>query len=183
MPSVRRVFIATSLDGFIARLDGSIDWLDEANRSVPPGEDCGYADFMSGVDALVMGRHTFALARTFSPWPYEQKPVYVLSHSLAQLPADTPSSVILARGAPSEIVAIAAQRGHSSLYIDGGRTIQQFLKEGLISEIIITVVPVLLGSGRRLFGAISGDVKLRHIGTRSFSFGFVQSHYAVERAA
>jgi len=179
MSSVCRVFIATSLDGFIARPDGSIDWLEQANRLVPAGEDCGYGAFMSSVDALVMGRITFDTVRCMTPWPYGEKPVYVLSRSLSAPPAGSPPSVRLVQGAPSALVAQAAEQGHRSLYVDGGLTIQTFLAAGLVAELIVTVIPVLLGAGRTLFGPLQRDISLRLIGSRAYSFGFVQNHYAI----
>ena len=177
------VFIATSLDGLIARKDGRIDWLERANTLVPVGEDCGYARFMSTVDALVMGRATFEQAWSFSAWPYEDKPVYVLSSSMTQLPSGTPATVRLLNAGPHAVVRVADAAGHRHLYIDGGKTIQSFLSAGLVSEITITVIPVLLGSGIRLFGELPADISLRHLSTRSFPFGFVQSRYAIASEA
>ena len=129
------VFIATSLDGFISRMDGSIDWLDEANTRVPKGEDCGYAHFMSTVDALVMGRHTIDLAKSFGEWPYGQTPVFVLSSHMTSLPVGIPKSVHLSSEAPAELVARLSAQGIKHLYIDGGVTIQRFLAAALIDEI------------------------------------------------
>lgn len=179
MSSICRVFIATSLDGFIARPDGSIDWLEQANELIPPGEDCGYDAFIASVDALVMGRLTFDAVRSTSPWPYGEKPLYVLSRTLSALPPGGPTSVRLISGEPTSVVSEAAKQGHWSLYVDGGVTIRAFLAAGLIRELIITVIPVLLGEGRPLFGQVPGDVKLRLLSSRSFPFGFVQNHYAV----
>jgi dihydrofolate reductase len=179
MPATCRVFIATSVDGFIARTDGSIDWLEQANAVVPPGQDCGYGAFIASVDALVMGRNTFETVQRMTPWPYGDKPVYVLSRSLSQLPHECPPSVRLVQGGPTDAVAQAAAQGHHSLYVDGGLTIQAFLAAGLVSELIITVIPVLLGTGRPLFGPLPFDTKLRLVGSRAFEFGFVQNHYAV----
>lgn len=177
--SLCRVFVATSLDGFISRIDGSIDWLDDCNRRVPAGEDCGYADFMSSVDAIVMGRASFDKVCSFPQWPYADRPVFVLSRTLTKLPDNVPPlSVRLASGTPREIVDLAALAGYRSLYIDGGKTVQDFLASGLIDELIITVVPVLLGSGRSLFGPLPADVRLRHISSSVYPFGFVQSRYA-----
>lgn len=173
------VFIATSLDGFISRTDGSIDWLDEANRRVPPGEDCGYGQFMSTVDALVMGRHTFELARSFGEWPYGQTPVVVLSSRLASLPHGVPGTVSLSHEAPRALVERLSQQGMKRLYVDGGVTIQRFLSDGLIDDITITRIPVLLGAGRPLFGPLAQDVRLEHLSTRTYDFGFVQSKYRV----
>ncbi len=177
-------FIATSLDGFIARDDGSLDWLEEANKSVPPGEDCGYAEYMATVNAIVMGRKTFELALSFAQWPYGGTPLYVLSSTLRSLPASAPPSVSLHAASPQAIAQLALGRGHASLYIDGGKTIQGFIAAGLLSEITITVVPVLLGTGVSLFGPMpNSSVLLHHLSTRTFPFGFVQSRYAFPRVA
>ena len=173
------VFVATSRDGFIARPDGAIDRLTGANVAVPPGEDCGYAEFMSTVDALIMGRRTFEQALCFEAWPYEATPVFVLSRSMAELPARTPGSVSLSAEVPAALVEHLSARGFRRLYVDGGLTIQSFLAEGLIDELTITTVPLLLGAGRCLFGPLPADLHLEHLATRVFDFGFVQSRYRV----
>ncbi|HWO02595.1 MAG TPA: dihydrofolate reductase family protein [Blastocatellia bacterium] len=168
------VFIATSLDGFIARPDGGLDWL-------PPngGEPHGYTEFIATVDAIVIGRNTFDKVLTFDAWPYDKKQVIVLStRSLDVLPPDDAVCEVMA-GAPGEIVTRLAQRGMTHLYIDGGVTIQRFLEAGLIQRVIITRVPVLLGSGIPLFGSLSRDIRLVHIATRSYSSGLVQSEYVI----
>ena len=173
------VFIATSLDGCIARSDGSIDWLERANAAVPAGEDCGYADFIQTVDAIVMGRATFDKVLSFPEWPYGSLPVYVLSTTLRSRPAGVPDSVQVLSASPHEVVDRAAAAGHHHLYIDGGRTIQGFLKAGLITELTITLIPLLLGSGIKLFGDLPADTNLRLLSSRAFPFGFVQCHYAL----
>lgn len=174
------VFIATSLDGFIARQDGSLDWLDEANARVPAGEDCGYAEFMASVDALLMGRKTYETVLTFGEWPYGDKPVYVLSDQLRSLADGVPDTVRLIRGDIPTIVSQLRDCGHQKVYVDGGRTIQSLLAAGIVDEITVTRIPVLLGAGRTLFGRLSGDLALKHVSTRSFPFGFVQSTYEVQ---
>jgi len=171
------VFIATSLDGFISRTDGNIDWLEQANLLKPDRDDCGYANFFATIDALVMGRNTFEQALKFPSWPYGSTPVYVLSSSLTVLPISAPESVELHSGSPESIVSLSEQRGHRRLYVDGGKTIQGFLKCGYITEITITVIPILLGTGTSLFGALPRDVRLKHISTTTYPFGFVQSTY------
>jgi dihydrofolate reductase len=176
------VFIATSLDGFISRTDGSIDWLDQANRRVPKGEDCGYEQFMSSVDALVTGRHTFELARSFGEWPYGQTPVVVLSSHMKSLPGGVPNTVQLSSEVPTALVARLSSQGMRHLYIDGGLTIQRFLSDALIDEITITRIPILIGSGRPLFGLLPEDVRVEHVSTRALDFGFVQSKYRVVKA-
>jgi dihydrofolate reductase len=173
------VFIATSLDGFISRTDGSIDWLNKANAIVPNGEDCGYAQFMSSVDALIMGRNTFEQVLTFGEWAYNSTPVVVLSRHLKTLPSNVPSNVSLSAENPKEIVERLSAQGLKHLYVDGGLTIQSFLVAGLIDEITITVIPVLIGSGKSLFGALSNDVQVEHVESKAFDFGFVQSKYRV----
>jgi dihydrofolate reductase len=179
MSSVCRVFIATSLDGFIARPDGSIDWLERANQLAPPGEQFGYDAFISSVDALVMGRKSFEAVYLMSPWPYGDKPVYVMSRTLSPLPPGNAPSARLVHGDPAAVVSAAAVNGHRSLYVDGGVTILAFLAAGLIRELVITVVPVLLGAGRPLFGPLSGDLKLQLLRSHAYPFGFVQNHYVV----
>jgi len=177
-------FIATSLDGFISRPDGSIDWLDEANKAVPAGEDCGYAQYISTVSAIVMGRHTFELALSFENWPYDDTPLYVLSSTLRSLPSKAPATVSLHSLSPRAVAALAWRSGHSTLYVDGGRTIQGFIAAGLLAEITITVVPVLLGSGRPLFGPLSSsELKVHHVASRVFPFGFVQNRYVFANSA
>ena len=171
-------FIATSLDGFISRPDGTIDWLEEANKAIPAGEDCGYAEYMASIDAIAMGRHTFERVLSFQPWPYGNTPVYELSSSMRTLPAGAPNTVSLHACSPRELVAFAGHRGHHSLYIDGGQTIQRFVAEEILDEITITVVPILLGAGRPLFGPLpQPQAWLQHVASRVFPFGFVQNRY------
>jgi dihydrofolate reductase len=168
------VFIATSLDGFIARQDGGLDWL-----PADGGEPHGYTEFIDTVDAIVIGRGTFEKVLTFSDWPYGEKPVVVLSSRPTDLLAPAGAVCDIMDGTPHEIVARLSQRGMKHLYIDGGVTIQRFLEAGLIQRLIITRIPVLLGSGIPLFGAVSRDIQLEHIATRSYASGLVQSEYLI----
>jgi dihydrofolate reductase len=168
------VFIATSLDGFIARPDGALDWL--------PGDDCephGYTEFMETVDALLLGRNTFEIVMKFPGWPYGTKPVVVLSTTLTELTTPEGAVCEVMSGTPNEIVARLEERGMKHLYVDGGVTIQRFLEAGLIQRLIITRIPVLLGSGIPLFGPLSRDVRLEHVATRTYRGGLVQSEYLV----
>src|SRR3990172_1916034 len=167
------VFIGTSLDGFIARVNGDLDFL-------PPGggEPHGYDEFIATVDALVIGRKTFETVLKFDTWPYGEKPVFVLStRSLA--PAPLGAVVERLSGDPAEIVSQLDARGIRHVYVDGGITIQRFLQAGLIQRLTITRVPVLIGAGIPLFGAIQRDIVLRHVGTRQYASGLVQSEYVV----
>lgn len=176
------VYIATSLDGFIAREDGDLDWLpgsdpNESHDSGEVNEDYGYQEFMDSVDVLVMGRSTFETVLAFGQWPYGGKRVVVLSSKLRPGSDDLPESVEVMSGSPGEVIEALQESGARHLYIDGGKTIQGFLNAGLIQELIITVVPVLIGTGIPLFGALDHDLKLQHVETRSFPNGFVQSKY------
>lgn len=174
-----RVFIATSLDGYIARDDGDIDWLETMNERVPEGEDFGYGEFMSGIDALVMGRNSFEMVMSFPQWPYGSTPVAVLSRSLRELPASAPSTVSLHSGSPIKVTQRLREMGFHNLYIDGGLTIQGFLRAGLIQEMIVTTVPILIGSGKPLFGPLEADIELELVGSKAYPFGFVQNRYRV----
>jgi dihydrofolate reductase len=167
------VFIGTSVDGFIARTNGDLDFL-------PPGggEPHGYAEFMDTVDALVIGRKTFETVLAFDAWPYGEKPVFVLSiHKLATAPAG--AVVEHMSGEPAEIASRLDARGLRHVYVDGGVTIQRFLRAGLIQRLIITRVPVLIGDGIPLFGTLPHDIRLRHVATRHYPSGLVQSEYEV----
>ena len=170
------VFIAASLDGFIARLDGTLDWLDAANSA---GEEHGYQDFIDRIDGIVMGRATFDVALRFDPWPYD-KPLLVLSRKLnpADIPPPVANRITIVRSV-SDALAEGRRRGWDRVYVDGGATIRSFLDSGAISDMVITHIPVLLGTGLQLFGPLSADLPLRHIETRSFPSGLVQSRYDV----
>ena len=171
------VFIAASLDGFIARTDGAIDWLDVADHS--GGEDHGYQAFADTVDVLVMGRNSFDKVLTFGEWPYGDQKVAVLTHRPLEIPKGAEETLEALAGSPEEVVERLAERGAQHLYIDGGGTLQQFLRAGLIQQLIITTIPVLLGSGIPLFGPLDGDVKLSLLDCKSYPDGLVQKRYEV----
>jgi dihydrofolate reductase len=166
------VFIGTSLDGFIARVDGALDFLPD---DVEPH---GFDEFLASVDALLMGRKTYDTVLAFGEWFYGDKPVFVLSSR--ELPSP-PAGAVVERmsGAPADIAAELASKGIGHVYVDGGFTIQEFLRAGLIQRLIITRVPVLIGSGIPLFGPLDHDVSLTHVATRHYRSGLVQSEYQV----
>lgn len=170
------VFVGTSLDGFIARLDGSFDFLPTDGA---PGET-GFEEFFASVDALVMGRKTFETALSFPEWMYGSKPVVVLSHRPLER-RHAPATVEHLSGEPRAIVEQLAARGLRHLYVDGGETVQAFLRAGLVDRIVVTRVPMLIGEGRPLFGPLPKDVKLRHVDTKTLAGGMVQSTYDVAR--
>jgi dihydrofolate reductase len=171
------VFVGASLDGFIARPNGDLDWLPE------DGEPHGYDEFIASVDAIVIGRKTFEKVLTFGGWPYGKKRVVVLSSRPLDLSPAVGGVAEQMSGPPADIVARLADTGAQHLYVDGGITIQGFLRAGLVRRLIVTRVPVLIGDGIPLFGAVPHDVRLRHVATRSYASGLVQSEYVVEAAS
>jgi dihydrofolate reductase len=172
------VFVGTSVDGFIARPSGDLDWLPAGG-----GEPHGYEEFIASVDAIVIGRKTFETVLSFEAWPYGEKRVVVLSRRLVDLSGVRGGVVEHMGGPPAEILSRLAASGAHHLYVDGGVTIQGFLRAGLIDRLVITRVPVLIGEGIPLFGSLPRDVRLRHVGTRSYPSGLVQSEYEVRREA
>jgi dihydrofolate reductase len=169
------VFVGASVDGFIARPNNDLDFLPEGG-----GEPHGYVEFIASVDAIVIGRNTFEKVLTLGPWPYDDKRVVVLSSRPVDLSAARGGRVEQMGGPPAEIVSLLASGGAHHLYIDGGITIQRFLSAGLVQRLIITRVPVLIGDGIPLFGALPRDVRLRHVATRSYPSGLVQSEYYID---
>lgn len=177
MPNI--VFIATSLDGYIADKNNEIDWL----HSIPNPDklDMGYSEHMENIDALVMGRNTLEVVISFDgEWPYSQ-PVFLLSNSLNSVPNGYEDKVTLVKGDLEGITEKLKNDGYSSLYIDGGRTIQNFLKDDLIDEMIITTIPVLLGGGIPLFGSLEHTLDFRCISSETFSNGICQGHFKRHR--
>jgi dihydrofolate reductase len=175
------VYIATSLDGFIARENGDLDWLpgSDGSESESSDEDYGFRTFMDSVDVLVMGRNTYEKVLSFGQWPYGSKRVVILSSKLTQVADNLPKTVEVRSASPIELVKALRESRAGHIYIDGGKTIQGFLNAGLIEEIIITRIPILIGRGIPLFGPLNKDLQLEHIETRSFANGFVQSKYRV----
>jgi dihydrofolate reductase len=172
------VFIGTSVDGFIARPNGDLDFLPEGG-----GEPHGYDAFMATVDALVIGRKTFETVLAFPEWPYGDKRVVVLSSRPLDFSTirrgSTAGLVEQMSGSPAEIVAKLGASGVQHIYVDGGITIQRFLRAGMIHRLTITRVPVLIGEGIPLFGSLLGDLRLRHVATQHYPSGLVKSEYEV----
>ena len=167
------VFVGTSVDGYIARPDGAFDFL-------PPngGEPHGYDEFIASVDALIIGRKTYEVVLALDTWPYGEKPVFVLTTKALRTP---PAGAVVERmtRSPEEVVATLTRRGFRHAYVDGGVTIQSFLRARLIQYLTITRVPVIIGSGIPLFGLTTGDVMLKHIKTQQYASGLVKSEYEV----
>ncbi len=169
------VFIATSIDGYIADKNGSIDWLQSIPN--PNNEDMGYVEFTKDIDALVMGRTTFETVCGFDiDWPYE-KPVFVLSNTLNEIPESHKGKAFLVKGSLTKILEHIHQKGYNRLYIDGGATIQSFLKEDLIDEMLITIIPIVLGGGSSLFSKLPKELEFEYIKSNIFLNQLTQNHY------
>jgi len=171
------VYVGTSLDGFIAREDGDIGWLVKfENKEVHDS----YKEFMSRIDIMVIGRGTYEKVLSFPDWPYEKK-VFVLSSKLKRLPDSLREKATVLSMKPKELLTYLSNQGFSNIYIDGGKVIQNFLREDLIDELIITKVPVLIGTGIPLFGHLYNDLEFEHIRTDVYSDGLVKSCYERKR--
>ncbi|NRQ40535.1 dihydrofolate reductase [Nonomuraea sp. NN258] len=177
MPLTCSVFIGVSLDGFIARENGDLEWL--ISRGEAAGDDLGFQKFIAGIDTIVTGRGTYEAGLGFETWPYEGLRVAVLSR---ELDADADPRITVYRDLDALLRGLA-DSGAEHVYVDGGQVIQTFLREGLIDDMTITTVPVLLGSGRPLFGPLNGDVSLVHRATQVFGASVVQTSYDVVRTA
>ena len=181
-PFTGSVFLGMSVDGFIARLDHDISWLtggEEAGGAPDDGAggDFGFTEFVSGIDAVVMGRSTYAVIAPLDDWPYQGKPMHVLSTSLE--PGADPR--ITVHRSFDEAVAALQAAGYRRVYVDGGRTVHQFLRAGLIADLTLSRVPVLIGTGHTPFGELAADIPLEHVRTQTFPGGMVQSTYRVRR--
>lgn len=175
METKNTVFIATSLDGYIADKNGGIDWLHAIPN--PENEDMGFVDLFNRLDAIVMGRTTFEKVLSFGiDWPYAC-PVFVLSNSLKKIPVGYEDKIEIIHGSTRAVLEYVNGKGYNRLYIDGGSTVQGFLKEDLIDELIITKIPVLLGGGFPLFSEMDTTLEFEHVTTEVFLNQIVQSHY------
>jgi dihydrofolate reductase len=172
------VFIATSLDGFIARENGEVDWLSGPEID-DIGDDYGFQQFMESIDTIVMGRNTFDFIAASGQWFYGDKTFIILTSREIQIPANFPQTIETFNGSPSELIDLLNKKGAKHIYLDGGKTIQDFLNAGLVQQIIITRIPILLGKGIPLFGTVPNDIKLKHIETKSYVNGIVQSRYEI----
>ncbi|MCW8328935.1 dihydrofolate reductase family protein [Photobacterium sp. SDRW27] len=169
------VYIATSLDGYIADKAGSIDWLHAIPN--PEGSDLGFGAFIDRIDALIMGRNTLDMVLSFDiDWPYS-KPVFVLSNTMTEVPEGYEDKVFLVKGSLEKVIKQINDQGYQDLYIDGGITIQNFLKQDLIDEMIITTIPVLLGGGAPLFGDLASPLQFKHIKSEKLIDAIVQNQY------
>jgi dihydrofolate reductase len=174
------VFVGASVDGFIARRNDALDFLEAGG-----GEPHGYDEFIATVDALVIGRKTFETVLTFDGWPYGERRVVVLSTRPLDLSKVKGAGGVVEQmaGPPAEIVATLAAGGIRHVYVDGGLTIQGFLRAGVVDSLTVSRVPVLIGEGIPLFGVLPHDIRLRHLATQSYAGGIVKTEYEVRRTA
>ncbi len=169
------IYIAQSLDGYIARPDGGLDWLEHDAGD----DDYGYHAFMAGVDVIVMGRGTFEMVASFGgAWPYAV-PVVVLSTTLREIPEALTDHAQLMSGAPADVLAALAAQDYGHVYVDGGITAQGFIAAGLVDALIVTTLPILLGQGKPLFGAVPADIHLSLVSCEGFASGVTQVRYNV----
>ena len=172
------VYMGISLDGFISRPDGDVAWLHEI-EPLADGDDAGYSEFFAGIDVLVLGRGSFEKVLEFDEWPYADKPVIVLSKSLTKVPDALRERVKIETASPQDLVDQLSEAGYKHMYLDGGKLVQSFLRGGLVDEMTLTTLPMLIGEGRTLFGPLERDIKLRHLGTKTWDNGLVQTKYQV----
>lgn len=173
------VFIATSIDGFIADKNGNIDWLNSIPN--PNNDDMGYVSFTYSIDALVMGRTTFETVCSFDvPWPYQQH-VYVLSNTMTEIPVYYKDKVSIVKGPLIQVLESIHANGHMRLYIDGGRTIQSFLQEDLIDELILSTIPIILGGGHTLFSELSNPLHFELVNSKTYLNQITQTKYQRKR--
>lgn len=173
-------FIAASLDGFIAREDDDLSWLEDETLKIP-SEDYGYQEFFNSIDTIVLGRRTYETISNFSKWPYANKRVVVLSHAPLTLLGDTSTMVESASLRPEELVSYLKNTGSEKVYVDGGKTIQSFLEAGFIDEITLTIIPILLGRGIPLFNSQSKECRLDLVHQKTYKNGYVQVRYRLSR--
>lgn len=167
------VFIATSLDGFIARRDGAVDWLGRVERA---GQDYGYQAFADRMDTVLLGRRTYDKVLEFSEWPYPGKRVCVVTH---KPPAAARAGESFVGGTPATIREQLAEAGARNVYVDGGVLVSEFMAAGLLDELVISVIPVLLGAGLPLWARPFTETPLTLVSADAFDAGLVQLKYRV----
>ena len=174
---VNQIFIAESLDGFIADVDGNIDWLNEIPDS---GKTDDFSRFMDSIDVIIMGRRTFETVQSFGLWPYK-KPVIVLSRSIRKLPPEYQDKATVSSDKIKPLMEKLNNKGYRNIYIDGGKVIQNFLDMDIVDKMIITRVPIILGDGIPLFGKLKNKIKFKHTETKTLSNGLTTSTYIRDR--
>ncbi len=173
------VFVGTSLDGYISRRDGRIDWLEKANRKVTTGEDFGLNSLLNSIDLLIMGSKTFEQVQTFEDWLYKDTKIIVMSSRDLEIPSKLMETVTVTKESPSQLIERLSTESINHVYVDGGMLIHSFLVSGLVNEITVTIVPIIIGSGKSFSGILPMDISLQHLKSTTFESGFVQIQYRV----
>lgn len=170
-------YIAQSIDGFIAKPDGNLDWLDHNSY----GEDYGFREFLRNIDVILMGANTFSVIMNFDEWVYTNKKVFIMSNKIKteDIPERLRDKVEISNLSPRKIITVLREKGCQEIYVDGGKVIQSFLKEDLVDELIITQIPILLGDGIPLFGKLNREIKLELVENQSFKSGLIQNRYKI----
>lgn len=169
------LYIATSVDGYIARPDGAVDWLSVSEQA---GEDYGYAEFYDSVDALIMGRNTYEFCTAVEEWPYPGKPSFVFTGR--SLPTQRSDVAVLTGDVRQGLRAIADQGYRTLWLVGGGQLIQAFCQHNLIDEFMIFQIPILIGTGISLFQEFPHDIPLKLISTTSYPSGVVRMNYEIQ---
>ncbi len=173
------LYIAVSLDGFVAKSDGDISWLDKYQGGE---EDYGYSNFYKKIGACIMGTKTYEKALTFAGGIDKKMPTYVVTHRKLKLPAD--ADITLYSGNLSELLKVIQRRTRKNVWlVGGGQLAQSFLKECLIDKIILSTIPVILGEGISLFGNVKKELDLVLIKAESYESGIVQAHYSLRHGS
>ena len=176
------IFIGTSLDGYIARENGDIDWLNIISKKATPGEDFGFNSFLESVDLIVMGRKTFDQVITFNYWPYKEIKIIVLTSKDIEIPEKLKKTVTTSNTSSSaQLIKELSYQTVNHIYVDGGTVIKDFLSEGLVDEITVTIAPILIGIGKSYSGLLPKDLYLQHLETTVYDFGFVQNKYKINK--
>ncbi len=172
-------YIATSLDGYIARDNHALDWLESPEWEDPDGSDYGFQDFLSSIDAILIGKNTFLKVAEIGVWVYRDIPFCVVSKTLKneEIPENLKEKVTVISGSPQELMDMLNDKKYSRVYVDGGKLLQSFIESNHLNELIITRIPILLGGGISLFGALPTDRKVKHVDTKCFKSGLTRSQY------
>ncbi len=166
------VYIATSIDGYIARKDGNLDWLQYGHTG---DEDYGFKKFISSIDALILGRNTYQVVSGFNEWPYKEKRVIVLSNTLKEVREEAE----LFSGELSELLSKLHSENIKHIWIDGGITASKFLEAGFVDELTVSVIAMILGSGIPLFSVMNREHRCRLVTSQTYPSGLVQLKYEV----
>lgn len=168
------IYIASSIDGYIARKDGNLDWLHYGHTG---DEDYGFKKFTSTIDAVIMGKNTYEVVSSFDEWAYKNKRVIVLSNTLTEVRKEAE----LFSGKLTELLAKLHAENVKHIWVDGGITASKFLEAGLVDDLTISIIAMILGSGIPLFSTMNQERRCHLVSTQSYPSGLVQLKYKIVR--